>query len=273
MIVRLIAPPDREHVFGVLSNASADEVPDNSTFAWIVNDQGQKHESTLPLPLPLGHAEYEPLASRPDDVAHLKVLYSRATLRNTDAILQQAERRVIRSLVAAGGSEKLYRKALTLVQGAGNLSYPSARQLGIDVYATHLSQSGLIAQRRVAVKDAHGVVRGAKVFFEKPQHVSLHDDYVALKEAAFGSTSALNRLFRARGLDESMLVAIRALEDDDLKSLCDRINGLYENKTEFDRIPNIALHYSKEFEDLISQSPFHEVSKPRDAPGIEAAPN
>ncbi|MCA8050713.1 hypothetical protein [Burkholderia arboris] len=263
LVVRLVAPPDREHIFGVLSRALTSQA-DAPTLAWFVDANGRKHENTLPMPTALGCAEFELLASSPDAVAHLKALHSGETLRTSSAILEQAERRVIRSVVAKGGSEKLYRKALTLVQSAGGLGYPSARELGIDRCATHLSQSGLIAERRVAVKDGHGVVRGAKILFEKPQHVSLLDDYLALKEAAFGSTSSINRLFKARGLDESMRVAIRALTDSDLKALSVRIDALYENgsDTEFDRIPKIALLYAKEFDDLIQESPFRDRSSP-----------
>ncbi|MEX3555068.1 MAG: hypothetical protein VB131_00030 [Burkholderia gladioli] len=273
LVVRLVAPPDRQHIFGVLSRAQS-SLEDASTSAWFVDAHGRKHESTLPMPTALSCAEFEALASRPDDVVHLKVLHSVGTLPNTDAILEQAERRVIRSIVAMGGSEKLYRKALTLVQGAGGLSYPSARELGIDKCAAHLSQTGLIAERRVAVKDEQGVVRGAKILFEKPQHVSLQDDYLALKEASLGSVSSMKRLFKARGLDESMRVAIRALADSDLKALSRRLDALYEDgvDADLDQLPKIALLYGKEFDDLVSESPFVDSSTPQNENSDEMTP-
>ncbi|CAJ6619269.1 Uncharacterised protein [Burkholderia pseudomallei] len=263
LVVRLVAPPDREHIFGVLSRALASQV-DAPTLAWFVDAHGRKHANTLPMPVSLGRTEFGALTSYPDDVAHLRALHSGETLRTTNAILEHAERRVIRSVVAQGGSEKLYRKALTLVQSTGGLGYPNARELGIDRCAVHLSQTGLIAERRVAVKDDHGVMRGAKILFEKPQHLSLLDDYLALRQASLGSTSSLDRLLKARGLDESMRVAIRALADSDLKSLSARIDALYEEAAdaEHDRVPKIALHYAKEFDDLIEGSPFRDRSSP-----------
>ncbi|MBR8426155.1 hypothetical protein [Burkholderia cenocepacia] len=261
LVVRLIAPPDREHKFGVLSRALAPHA-DASAWAWFVDAYGRKHANTLPMPVSVGRAEFEALTSCPDDVAHLMTLHSGETLRTTNTILEHAEQRVIRSLVAQGGSEKLYRKALALVQSMGGLGYPNARELGIDRCAVHLSQTGLIAERRVAVKDDHGVVRGAKILFEKPQHLSLRDDYLALRQASLGSRSSLDRLLKARGLDESMRVAIRALSDSDLKILSARIDALYEEAAdaEHDRVPKIALHYAKEFEDLIAESPFRDSS-------------
>ncbi|ABO60300.1 hypothetical protein LA345_37375 (plasmid) [Burkholderia vietnamiensis] len=273
LVVRLVAPPDREHKFGVLSRALTSQA-DTSASAWFVDAYGRKHENTLPMPIALGRVEFEALTSCPDDVAQLKALHSGETLRTTNAILEQAERRVIRSLVAAGGSEKLYRKALTLVQSAGGLGYPNARELGIDRCAVHLSEAGLIAERRVAVKDGHGVVRGAKILFEKPQHLSVLGDYLALKEASLGSTSSLNRLLKARGLDESMRVAIRALADSDLKALSARIDALYEEHTdaELDRIPKIALLYAKEFDDLIAESPFRDSPLPQRDSADEMTP-
>ncbi|MBN3729517.1 hypothetical protein [Burkholderia sp. Tr-20390] len=272
LVVRLVVPPDRDHVFGVLEPAVATQSASGARTAWFVNEHGRKHEYTLPLPLSLMRSEYEPLSSYPDDALLLRVLHSPDTFRSSPDVFACAERRVIHSFAAAGGSESIYRKTVELVWGARGLSYPGAKKLGIADSASSLAATGVIAERRVSIKDPRGIVRGAKILFEKPQLASLHDDYVALKEAALGSGTSLTRLLTARGLDESMRVAIRALADDELSKLNAQIAERCRDgrTTSEQHLPGMPHLYSTEIEGLIADSALQAsfASHDRDEVGV-----
>ncbi|CAE6793326.1 hypothetical protein R70006_04951 [Paraburkholderia domus] len=266
-ISRLSQPPSKVHVYVVSGNEQAPDGPvgdgSASVCAWIVDALGRKHESTLPYPLQFDQAEVLPIKSFPDDLAHLHALHAPGALNDEASIVARAEQRVFQSLVMKGGSERIYRKALTAVNSLGTLTYPAARDMDIELAADHLAEEGLVSRRGEKVRDAHGAVRGSKIFFERPALLAVVDDFVMLREAAVGGARAMDQLLSARGIDSAMKVAIRALSDSELRQLDGRFEALYEGKSdiECDRVPRSALEYSKQILDVLQVTPF----KPKDA--------